>query len=145
MATGSQIDEAGEQLQRKKDPNAMVSDTTGRLEIRWRRSIKKQYMVDTGVEGGWMEGLTARAPDRLLSMRDRTVHYDIASTRCSDLIHDLGPLYVAHVTNERSLLPQLGSGRCRYVELVDPYTSEARNTRQSRLNETCRTRFQIVK
>ena len=35
MATGSQIDEADEQLQRKKDPNAMVSDTTGRLEIRW--------------------------------------------------------------------------------------------------------------
>ena len=33
--------------------------------------------------------------DRLLSMRDRTAHYEIA------LIHDSGPLYVAHVTNEK--------------------------------------------
>ena len=58
MATGSQIDEADEQLQRKKDPNAMVSDTTGRLEIRWEIDQETR----NGLEGGWMEGLTARAP-----------------------------------------------------------------------------------
>jgi hypothetical protein len=62
MATGSQIDEADEQLQRKKDPKCdgigydwTVGDSIG-------RSIKKQEMVDAGLEGGWMEGLTARAP-----------------------------------------------------------------------------------
>ena len=71
-------DEARRAATKKMDSNAMVSDTTGRLEIRWETDPETRRSTLVWKVDGWK----ASQERGLLSSEGSRIHYEIASTRC---------------------------------------------------------------